>query len=131
MPSEVVFEGQTFQIARRYDGSARELFDESRRRPEKPDGVRSRTLEVHFRMFQAAIEGATVEIGMENSRNLEWLSREFQFVELRRQVGEFVSQHPHVEVVRLKSAMSDPQRRMGGRGQSGTRGLRVCVERST
>jgi hypothetical protein len=96
---------------------ARELFDESRRRPEKPDGVRSRTLEVHFWLFQAVTEGATTEIGMENSRNLKWLSREFQFVELGRQVGAFVSQHHHVEAVPLKSANSDLQKQPAGQNR--------------
>jgi hypothetical protein len=61
----------------------------------------ARASEAQFRLFLAAIEGATAEIGMENAIDLESLSSEFQFVELGRQVGEFVSQHRHVEIVRL------------------------------
>jgi hypothetical protein len=63
-------------------------------------------LEAHFRLFLAAIEGVT----MENPIDLQLLSSEFQFVELGRQVAEFISQHPHVEIIRLKSATADLQR---------------------
>jgi chromosome segregation ATPase len=42
------------------------------------------------------------------------LSSEFQFTELGRRVGEFVSQHPHVEIVRFKSAIMALQRRLAG-----------------
>jgi hypothetical protein len=70
-------------------------------------------------MVQKSVEedffkGARTEIGMENAIDLESLSREFQFVELGRQVGEFVSQHTHVEVAWLQSAMSDLQRQLAG-----------------
>jgi cell division protein FtsB len=54
---------------------------------------------------------------MENAIDLESLSREFQFVELGRQVADFVSQHPHTEVVRLKSAMLDLQRQIAGQNR--------------
>jgi regulator of replication initiation timing len=64
--------------------------------------------------FLAAIEWETAEIGMENAIDLESLSSEFQFVELGRRVEEFISQHHHVEVVRLKSAIVDLQRRLAG-----------------
>jgi hypothetical protein len=57
------------------------------------------------------------EIGMENTIDLESLSTEFQFVELGRQVADFVSQHPHVEVVRLKSAILDLQRQLAGQNR--------------
>jgi chromosome segregation ATPase len=51
---------------------------------------------------------------MGNALDLESLTKEFQFVELGRQVSEFVSQHPHVEVVRLKSEIADLRRRLAG-----------------
>jgi hypothetical protein len=62
----------------------------------------------------AVIERAATEIGMENAIDLESLSREFQFVELGWQGGDFVSQHPHVDALRLKSVISDPQRQPAG-----------------
>jgi hypothetical protein len=65
-------------------------------------------------VFLVAIEGATTEIGMENAISLKSLTVEFQFIELGWRVGEFVSQHPYVEVVRLKSAITDLQRRLAG-----------------
>jgi hypothetical protein len=77
-----------------------------------PYQVRSEGSETSLRMFLAAIEGATTEIGIGNVLNLESLTKEFQFVELGRHVSEFLSQHPHVDVIRLKSAMSDVQRRL-------------------
>jgi hypothetical protein len=49
--------------------------------------------------------------------DLESLSSEFQFVEFVRRVREFVSQHPHVEVVRFKSAILDLQRRLAGQNR--------------
>jgi hypothetical protein len=86
MPTNpLVLEGQTFQIVRR-----------------------SQVSEAHFRLFLAAIEGATTEI------DLESLSGKFQFVELGRHVSEFISQPPHVEVVRLKPACSNWKKRIGG-----------------
>jgi chromosome segregation ATPase len=54
---------------------------------------------------------------MENAIDVLLLSREFQFLELERQVGEFVSENPHVEVVWLKSVMSDLQRQLMGHDQ--------------
>jgi chromosome segregation ATPase len=64
-----------------------------------------------------AIEGAKMQIGIENAIDVESLSREFQFVEVERQVRELVLQHPHVEVVRLKSAISDLQRQLAGQNR--------------
>jgi hypothetical protein len=58
--------------------------------------------------------GATAEIGMANAIHLESLNSEFQFVDLGRQVGEFVWRYPHVEVVRLQSAILDLQRQLAG-----------------
>jgi hypothetical protein len=83
----------------------------------KPYQVRSQVSEAHFRLFLMAIEGATTEIGMENATDYESLSTEFHFVKLGRQVREFISQHPHVEVVRLNSAIADMQRRMAGQNR--------------
>jgi hypothetical protein len=54
---------------------------------------------------------------MGNAIDLESLSQEFQFLELGRQIREFVSQHPHVEVFRLKSATSDLQRQLAGQNR--------------
>jgi chromosome segregation ATPase len=51
---------------------------------------------------------------MENAINLESLSSELQFTELGRRVGKFVLQHPHVEIVRFKSAITALQRRLAG-----------------
>jgi hypothetical protein len=79
---------------------------------------------------------------MENAIDLVSLSREFQYVEVARHVGEFLLQPPHVEVIRLQSAISDLQRQLAGQnrevcqlaeanGRIGTRSLRVCGERST
>jgi hypothetical protein len=89
--SQLVLEGQTFQIARRSLLATCELFLKSPNLLSTPYHVRSRASEAHFRLFLAAIEGVATEIGMENAIDLESLSREFQFVELGRQVREFVS----------------------------------------
>jgi hypothetical protein len=43
---------------------------------------------------------------MGNALDLESLTKEFRFVELGRQVAELISQHPHVEVIRLRSAIA-------------------------
>jgi capsule polysaccharide export protein KpsE/RkpR len=51
---------------------------------------------------------------MGNVLDLESLTKEFQFAELGRQVSEFLSQHPHVDVIRLKSAIADLERRLAG-----------------
>jgi hypothetical protein len=141
--TEVVFEDQTFAIARRALATTCELFVANPRLAEKPYRVRSRASEAHFRLFLAAIDGDPMEITVENALDLESLSREFQFVELGRQVGEFISKHPHVEVPGLsrrlwtcrgswRSTVGSSgclQRRMGGRGQRRTRSLRACRER--
>jgi chromosome segregation ATPase len=63
-------------------------------------------------VFLAAMEGATTEIGMGNVLDLESLTKEFQFAELGRQVAEFLPQHPHVDVIRLKSAVADLERHL-------------------
>jgi hypothetical protein len=115
--AELIFEGQTFRIERRSLVAASELFLVDPDLLKKPYRVRSRASETHFRLFLAVIEGATTEIGMENAIDLESLSTEFQFVELGRQVGEFVLQHPHVEVVRLKSAILDLQKPLAGQNR--------------
>jgi hypothetical protein len=65
-------------------------------------------------LFMAANEGVTTEIGMENATNLESLSTELRCVELGRWVAEFVLQHSSVEVIRLKSAITDLQRQLPG-----------------
>jgi hypothetical protein len=79
-------------------------------------------------VFLAAIEGAATEIGMEDVIDLDSLSREFLFVKFGRWAGGFISQHYHVEVGRLESAIT---RRMGGRGPSRSRMLRGRTERPT
>jgi uncharacterized caspase-like protein len=60
-----------------------------------------------LRVFLAAMEGATTEIGMGNALDLESVIKQFQFVELGRQVAEFLSQHPHIDVIPLKSANTE------------------------
>jgi predicted nucleic acid-binding Zn-ribbon protein len=64
-------------------------------------------------VFLVAIEGAT-EIVIRNALDLESLTKEFQFVKLGRQVAEFISHHPHIDVIRLKSAIADLQSRLAG-----------------
>jgi uncharacterized coiled-coil DUF342 family protein len=54
---------------------------------------------------------------MENSIDLESLNTEFQFVGLGRQVRESVSPHPHIEVVRLQSAVSGLHRQLAGQNR--------------
>jgi hypothetical protein len=71
-----------------------------------PNRVNSQVSEGDFRVFLAAIEGAT-EVGMDDVINLDSLNREFQFVKFGRRVGESVSQHSHIEVGRLKSVITD------------------------
>jgi hypothetical protein len=110
--AELVFESQTFQIARRSLLATCELFLEKPNIPSAPYHVRSQALETSFRVFLAAMEGATTEIGMGNALDLESLTKEFQFVKLGRQVAEFISQHPHIDVIRLKSAIADLRRRL-------------------
>jgi uncharacterized protein YukE len=115
--AELIFEGQTFQIARRSLIKTCELFVENPNLLSTRYRIRSRVSEAHFRLFLAAIEGATTEIGMENAMDLESLSTEFQFIKLGQRVGEFVSQHPHVEDVRLRSAISDLQQQLAGQNR--------------
>jgi hypothetical protein len=81
---ELIFEGQMFQIARRSLVATCELFLENPNLLSTPYRVRSRASETHFRLFLAAIEGPTTQIGIENAIDLESLSREFQFAELGR-----------------------------------------------
>jgi hypothetical protein len=143
--AELIFEGQTFQIALRSLVATCELFLENPNPLNSPHRVRSRASETHFRLFLVAIEGTTAEIGIENAIDLKSFSREFQFVELGRQVGEFVSQQSQVEVVRLQSAILDLQKQLAGQNQelcqfteapwrarlNRTRSSRVRGERST
>jgi hypothetical protein len=82
--AKLVFEGQTFQIAWRSLVATCELFLEDPDLLKRPYRVRSRASETNFRLFLAAIEGATTESGMENAMDLESLSWEFQFLELGR-----------------------------------------------
>jgi hypothetical protein len=77
--------------------------------PKEPDEVRS---EGHFWLSVAANERAMTEIGMEHASDFESLSTEFQFIGLGRQVAEFLSQHPHSEIIRLKPAVVDLQRQL-------------------
>jgi peptidoglycan hydrolase CwlO-like protein len=110
--AELLFGGQTFQISIRSLVSTCELFVENIQLLMKPYQVRSQKSETNFRLCLAAIEGATTEIGIENALDIESLSSEFQFVELGRKVTEFISQHPHIEVIRLKSAITGLHRRL-------------------
>jgi hypothetical protein len=139
---ELVFEGQTFQIPRRSLVATCELFIENVNLLSTPYQIRSHVSETSFRVFLAAMEGATTEIGMGNALDLESLTKEFQFVELGRQVAEFILQHPHIDVIPLKSAIADLWRRLAGQdrelcllteanGPNRTRSSRACGERST
>jgi hypothetical protein len=110
--NQLVFEGQTLQIARRPLVATCELFLEKLNLLSTPYQVRLQVSERHFRLFLAAIEGAKMEIGMGNLLDLESLTKEFQSVELGRQVAEFISQHPHIDVIRLKSAIANLRRRL-------------------
>jgi predicted nucleic acid-binding Zn-ribbon protein len=112
--SRLVFDGETFQVARRSLVATCKLFLEKPNLLNTRYQVLSQVSETNFRVFLAAIQGAKTEIGMRNAIDLESLSAEFQFVELGRQVSEFVSQHPHIEVIRLQSAILDLQRRLAG-----------------
>jgi uncharacterized protein YhaN len=96
--AELVFDGQTFQIARRSFAATYELFAENIQLLAKAYEVRSHVSEAHFRLFLAAMEGTATEIGMPNAIALKSLSSEFQFL----------------EVVPLGSAVSDPQMQLAG-----------------
>jgi hypothetical protein len=72
-------------------------------------------------VFLAAMEGATTEIAMGTVLDVESLTKKFQFVELGRQVAEFISQHPHVDVILLKSAIADLE------GQLAARDWELCL----
>jgi hypothetical protein len=115
--AELIFEGQTFQIARRSSIATRELFVENPNLLSTPYRVDSRASDRRFRLFVAAIEGATTEIGTKNAINVESLSGEFQFLELGRQIREFISQRPHVEVAVLQSTTSDLQKQLAGQNR--------------
>jgi hypothetical protein len=65
-------------------------------------------------VFVEAVEGVTTEIRTENAFNIELLTKKVQFVGLGRRVEEFVSQHPHVEDIQFKSAITDLQRWLVG-----------------
>jgi hypothetical protein len=97
--NQLVLEGQMFQISRWSFVATCELFLENPNLLITPYQIRSQVSEAHFRIFLAAIEGVTAEIRMENAIDLQSLSSEFQFVEFGRQVAEFTSQHPHVEII--------------------------------
>jgi hypothetical protein len=88
------------------------LFLENPNLISTPYRVRSRASEAHFRLFLAAIEGAMTAIGLDNVIDLGSLSKEFEFVDLGRRVAEFVSQHPSVEVARLKWAIANLQKQV-------------------
>jgi chromosome segregation ATPase len=70
-------------------------------------GQNAQVSETSFRVFLAAMEGATTEIGMGNALDLESQTKEFQIVELGRQVAEFISQQRHIDVIPLRSAIAD------------------------
>jgi hypothetical protein len=84
-----------------------ELFAKNMKLPKEPGEIHS---EGHFWSSVAANEGVMTEIATENASDFESLSTEFQFI--GRRVAEFPSQHPHVEVIRLKLAIVDLQRQM-------------------
>jgi hypothetical protein len=68
--SEVVFEGQMFQIARRSLVATCELFLENPNLLSTPYRVRSRASETHFRLFLAAIEGQRHKSGWKTQSTL-------------------------------------------------------------
>jgi hypothetical protein len=111
--NKLVLEGQTFQIARRSLIVTCKLFLENPNLFSTLDEVRSQVSEAHFRLFLREIEGVTMEIELESAIDLESLRSEFRFIELGRRVGKFVSQHPQIEVARLKSVVLDLQRLVG------------------
>jgi hypothetical protein len=115
--NQLVLEGQTFQIAWRSLVARCKLFLESPNLLSTLRHVRARASEAHCRLFLAAVEEAMAEIVTKNAMDLESLSREFQFVGLGQQIGEFVSQHPHVEAVPIKSAISDLQNQPAGQNR--------------
>jgi oligoendopeptidase F len=94
-----------------------ELFVKKPNLLDTPYQVRSQVSETSFRMFLAAMEGATTEIGMGNALDLESLTKEFQFVELGRQVAEFLSRYPHIDIIRLKSAIADLEEHLARQDQ--------------
>jgi hypothetical protein len=108
--AKLVFEDRTAQTA------TRDLFLENPNLLSTLGQICLQLSETNFRVFLAVIEGVTTEIGMENALDPESLTKEFQFVELGRWVGEFVSQHPRIEAIRLGSALADLQRRLAGSG---------------
>jgi hypothetical protein len=58
------------------------------------------------------MEGAPTEVGMGNVLDLQSLTNEFEFAALGRQVGRFLSQHPHVGVTPINSASPDLERHL-------------------
>jgi hypothetical protein len=86
-----------------------ELFLEKPKLLKAPCQVGSPVSETSFRVFLAA-----TEIGMGNALDLESLTKEFEFVELGRQVSEFLSQHRHIDVIRLQSAIADLEGQLAG-----------------
>jgi hypothetical protein len=107
--NQLVFEGQTFQIASRSLVATCELFLEKSNLLSTPCQARSQVSETSFRVFLA-----TTEIGIGNALDPESLTKEFQFVELGRQVAEFLSQPPRVDVIWLKSAIADLEGHLAG-----------------
>jgi hypothetical protein len=77
-------EGERLQIARRSSVAPCEVFLENPNFLSTSHEVRWRASEVRIRLFLAAIEGATTEIGMANAIDVKSLSSEFQFVKLIR-----------------------------------------------
>jgi chromosome segregation ATPase len=110
--NQLVFDGQPFQIPRRSLVARCELFLEKPNLFSTPYQVRSQASETSFRVFLVEMEGARTEIAMGNVLDLDALTKEFQFVELGRQVAEFVSQQHHIDVIRLQSAIADLRRRL-------------------
>jgi hypothetical protein len=139
---EFVFEGQTLQITRRSLVAKCEFFLEKPNLLSTPYQVRSPVSETSFRVFLAEMEGATTEIVMGNVLDVESLTKGFQFAELGRQVAEFISRHPHVDIIPLKSAIADLEGHLAGRdrelcllteanGPNRTCSARASRERST
>jgi hypothetical protein len=93
----------------------------------KPYEVGSRVDAGTFRVFVEAIGGSRVTITDSNLFNIEALGEEFAFASVSRQVGEWLSEHPSVDVysrrviVNLKAtiegqvgAISKPRRMRDG-----------------
>jgi hypothetical protein len=112
MEAALVYEGRTFPIAKRSLLLTCELFVESPELSGRPYAIQSRIAEPDLPVFLDAVHDATPDINHNNAPDPDLLSQEFRPTSRGRQVAAFMAQHPSSDIILLKSALVDVQRRL-------------------